>query len=127
MSKAQSVEVIGGERCVVTLDAASKRLRDLGDPASKASTVIATDARMRAPKATGALAASVTPAAEGNTARVVVGVRYGWPVESGVRSPFPGHQPARPFLANAREATQPIWTTFYEGQVLEVMGTVKGV
>lgn len=126
MSGGEAVEVIGAERCAATLDVASRKLGDLADPATKASVVIAGAARVRAPRATGTLQASIRAAAEGSTARVEVGVRYGWPVHSGVPAPHPGHEVARPFLADAADATQPIWSGFYEGKVEDVMGTVKG-
>ena len=108
------------------MDVAARRLRDLSDPATKTSYLIAADARRRAPRATGTLRAAISPASEGNTARVVVPVRYAWPVHSGVREPLPGHQPGRPFLADAASGTQAVWTSVYAGQVDEVMGTVKG-
>ena len=123
MSGAQAVELVGGERCQATLDVASKRLGDLSSPAAKASATVAVAARARAPRLTGALIASTAPAAEGNNAAVRVGVRYGWPVESGVPS---RRIPARPFVAEATEATEPLWTTYYSGQVDKVIGEVKG-
>ena len=104
MSRAEAVEVIGAERCAATLDEAGAKLHDLNRGAEKTSTLVASEAYRRAPRLTGALAASIAPAAEGSDARVRVGVRYGWPVESGV----PSHnQAAQPFLADAVNATEP--------------------
>ena len=126
MSNRESVKVVGGDRCAVTLSSASRKLGKMTTAPEAASITIASAARRIAPRATGTLAGSIAPRAEGTTAKVVVGVRYGWPVESGVRPPQPGHQPARPFLATARDATKPAWSRYYEGEVAEVMGTVKG-
>jgi len=117
------VEVVGGPRCVATLNVAATRLGRLTDGSRRASDVIASTARLRAPKRTGRLAASIAPSPQGSTARVRVPVRYAWPVHSGV--PSLG-QPARPFLANAAELTEPVWVEGYRRNVEQVMSKVEG-
>jgi len=118
-----SVEIVGATRCAATLNVAAARLGRLDDAARTSSNVIATTARLRAPKRTGRLAAAVAPSPQGSDARVRVPVRYGWPVHSGV--PSLG-QPARPFLSTAAAATEPVWVGAYARNVEHVMSQVKG-
>ena len=119
-------EIIGADRCAATLNVAAYRLARLDSAPRQASVTVASETRRRAPRRTGRLAASVAPSPQGNAARVIVAARYAWPVHSGVRAPLPGHQPGRPFAANAADATEAVWVGQYADNVNRVMGTVKG-
>lgn len=120
MSKGRS-RVEGADRAARSLRAAGRSVDNLGAAASTASRIIASGARARAPRRTGALAASIRAAPEGGTARTVASIRYAGFVHYGARG-----RPARPFLTDAAEATEPAWLGAYEAQVRSIAATTRG-
>lgn len=96
-----SVRVRGDAELAAALTAIGGGLGHLEAGAARAAEILAADARGRAPKRTGTLAASIRGRAQGSAATVGTPVRYGRPVHSGVPS---RNQRPQPFLAEAVKA-----------------------
>jgi HK97 gp10 family phage protein len=115
------IEVEGAAALSASLDAAGRDLADLDRAAAGASRIIATAARVLAPKRTGALSRSIEPAPERGTAAVLASERYAPFVHYGTR-----YMVARPFLVDARRDTKPLWLPLYEQESQQILNHVKG-
>ena len=117
------VTVRGGRELETTLGQAADDVGKTGRASAKSATEIATGARARAPRRTGALIASIRARPVGPVAVVSVGVRYAAPVHWGV----PGRGiPAQPFLLDAAEAATPQVVDNYRRDVSDAVAKVKG-
>ena len=97
------VEVEGADQLAGALRGIAAGLPALTTAPQSAAQMIATDARSRAPKDTGALAGSLAGSSTPGVAEVGSPVSYGLPVHFGV----PDHnQEPRPFLHQAVTAQQ---------------------
>ena len=101
---AETIKIEGAAELGRAIDGVAKQIQNLDRGAADAGSVVAADARHRAPVRTGNLARSIT-AVVGKGGSVVVGtpVRYGAPVHQGVPS---RGQSAQPFLTDALSANQ---------------------
>ena len=120
---AETIRVEGAARLERTLDGAADELGRLDKPNASASSIVAAAARARAPRRTGRLALSVRAEPSEGAGRVVVGADYAGYVEYGVPS---RSIPARPFLAEAVEATRPAWEEAYADGTRSAVSQVKG-
>ena len=96
-----NVTVKGDAELVAGLAADGDGLAHLDGAARAAAEILELDARGRAPKRTGTLAASIRGTTRGGTATVGTAVRYGLPVHFGVPS---RNQRPQPFLLEAVRA-----------------------
>lgn len=126
-----SVQIEGARRLRSTLKKAGGDLKLLKDVNKAAANVVLPVAAARAPKLTGALAASVRVGATqsagiiraGNNRKTKAGVPYGgvihwgWPAR-GIR--------ARTFITDAAQATEPVWVALYISKMDEAVRSVKG-
>jgi phage gpG-like protein len=106
-----------------TLHRAAANLAKLGRQDAAASALVASTARTRAPRRSGALAASVRAEPREGNGAVVAAAPYAAYVEFGVPS---RSIPARPFMAGALKATAPAVTDLYADETRRVMSQVKG-
>jgi phage gpG-like protein len=122
MSGAQ-VTVIGQRRLSATISRAARDLGDLSAAGGRAAAVIVAAGRGRAPRRTGALAASLTPTATATTATVSSRRRYaavihwGWPAR---------RIAAHPFLLDAATITAPVWQPWYQAEIAAAVARVRG-
>jgi Bacteriophage HK97-gp10, putative tail-component len=120
------VRVEGLNRLIRTLDKASAEVAELKDAHQRAGEVVASEARSRAPRRTGALANTIRSARQARRARVQVGTRgvpyaapihWGWPAR-GIA--------ANPFVSEAAQDTESRWTAGYHDDVQKALDKVKG-
>lgn len=121
---AEGATVEGATRLQATCLAAASDL-DAGLPhaARSSGSLVAVQARARAPRRTGRLAASITSRTEQSGAVVGTSLDYATPVHQGVPARGIG---ARPFLRDAAQAAQPVVVATYAGDVRRVVSQVKG-
>lgn len=105
-----SIKVRGDDELAAALSRIGDGLGHLDDAARAAGEVLAVDARGRAPKRTGTLAASIRASGP------VVGtpIRYGAPVHNGVPS---RNQRPQPFLTDAVRAQSTELGTIYAADI----------
>lgn len=118
---AERVKVIGVERLRATLGAAERDLDSMEQAGLRSAQLVAQQARSGAPKRTGRLSRSVTPSAQGNTARVSASAPYGVYVEFGTR-----RMRARPFLRPALAAQTGAVVNTYATETQRILNKVKG-
>jgi hypothetical protein len=73
----------GAARLAATLDAAARKLGDLGEAAGAAGRIISDASAATAPHRTGALAGSVGPEVSGSDVVVGTDIVYGPPIHNG--------------------------------------------
>jgi HK97 gp10 family phage protein len=121
------VEVDGADRLAATLDDAGADLADLQDAGTDAGRLVEREARRRAPKRSGALAASVTVTqVTGQSVRVSAGsgrVVYAGVQENGWRA---RNIRAHRFMRGALTAQERAVVEAYADQVDDIVDTVKG-
>jgi len=116
-------QVRGADELRVSLGAAADDLRDLSDAGRRAGDTVVSAARGRAPRRTGALAASVFAVADSSGVRVAAGVVWAGPVHWG----WPARNiAAQPFLSDAATTTEATWVGFYADAVVAAVQGVKG-
>lgn len=129
MADSVGIRVEGARELRATLKRADSKLGDEITSAHKdVADLVATESKPAAPRgATGALAAS----GRGSGTKTQAVVRYG-----GARVPYAGPQhfgwaarniPAKPWVTETAQRTEPQWTERYESAVDHVLNTIKGV
>jgi len=119
---AGGVTVRGVDHLQATLNAAAAELGDLAGAHAEAARILAAGAAARAPKRTGALAASIRVQTgrpvQVSTALVYAGVQeFGWPARR-IR--------ARRFIRDAVPGTRDQWLPVYERAVAAALDKVQG-
>ncbi|MFC4127385.1 hypothetical protein [Nocardia rhizosphaerae] len=119
------VRVYGADNLARTLDAAAARMGELSEPARAAARATLAAARGLAPRRTGTLANSLQAGVWGpNTAAVTSALPYAGVIHWG----WPAREiPARPFVTEAAQTTEPAWVARYEQHVTRTLDTVKGI
>jgi len=118
---AEQANVIGVERLRATLGAAARDLGKMEQAGMRSAQLVASDARRTAPKRTGRLSRSITPAAQGNTARVSAAAPYGVFMEYGT-----SRMRARPFMRPALAAQTGAIVNTYATETQRTLNQVKG-
>lgn len=118
-----SLEVHGAAQLQRTLHQAGVDLADLSGAGKRAGDLVAGGARARAPKRTGALAASLSPVVSATGVRVASSVRYASAVHWGVPS---RNIAANPFLIDVVGDSQDTLVGYYFDQVQAAVDQVKG-
>lgn len=124
MGRKPQVQVEGARELRTSLKRCGDDLSDL----KEANTVVATTVARAAhpPMLTGQLAASIRPSGTKTAAQVRAGgarvpyagaIHWGWPAHNIT---------AQPFLADAAQATEPIWTATYLQAIDKELAKVKG-
>lgn len=121
------VVVEGARNFRSTAKRAGDDLQDLRGAHAAAAGIVQPAAAGRAPKVSGALAASGRSSGTGTMAIVRFGgatvpyanpIHWGWPARN---------IPANPFVSEAAQATQPTWLPIYEHAVETILDRIKGV
>jgi hypothetical protein len=119
-------EVHGAKELRRTLKQAGEDLADLKDVNKRVGELVASAARPRVPVRSGALAASIRPAAAAAKVTIRAGsaklpyagpVHWGWPAH---------HITANPFLSDAATRTEETWVGFYFDELQAVVNKVEG-
>lgn len=127
MSRDAGIRVEGARELRATLKRAGDDLQDLKDAHRDAAQIVTAASRVKAPKRTGRLAASVRGSGAAATATIRAGrssvpyagpIHWGWPARN---------IKAQPFITEAAQATEPIWTREYEAAVNKVLHRIKGI
>jgi HK97 gp10 family phage protein len=120
-----TVETQGFDTLASTLNGAGRELKSMPEANAKAGDVIASAARSRAPRRTGALAATVRAAPDRDGSTITAGepprVGYALFVEYGT-----GNMRAEPYMWPAIEESQGKWLKEYQSSVDETLGKVHG-
>ena len=114
-------KVRGADRLAATLRAAGNKLGDMTQASTTAAQAVTADAKSKAPRRTGRLAASIVGEGRRNTARVTAGAPYAAYVEFGT-----ARVPARPYMRPALAARQAQIVDAYAAETDRIIGTVKG-
>lgn len=126
MTDSDPVRIEGVGELARTLRAAGESLDDLKDANQTASRIVLEEARSRAPKRTGALAASGRVNRAAKKANVIFGSAK-VPYASAIHWGWPSHNlKANPFGTTAAERTQPVWLAAYEKNLQQLLDDVKG-
>lgn len=121
-----SARLVGAARLRATLRAAGADLGDLKTANAAAAATVAAAAGVRAPRRSGALASSVRGNRAVGKAVVMAGrgsVAYAGPIHWGWAAR--GIEP-NPFVIDAAEATEPVWTAAYAVDVQRAVNNVRG-
>lgn len=127
MARDTGIRVEGAAELRRTLKRAGDDLSDLKDAHREAANIVTVASRVKAPKRTGQLAASVRGSGAATTATIRAGrssvpyagpIHWGWPAR-GI--------PANPFITEAARATEPVWTHGYEAAVEKILHRIKGI
>ena len=121
MAGGAKVELQGFDTLSRSLDAAGRELKTMPEANATAGEIIASAARTRAPRRTGALAASVAAEPERDGVAIVAGERYAPFVEYGTRT-----MRAEPYIRPAVAETQEKWLETYATGIDDVLGKVHG-
>lgn len=116
-----TVQVKGADRLERTCHSAADELARMDAAAAGTSRVVASAGMSQAPRATGALAASVRAAPEGPVAQVESALPYAPYVHWGTKV-----MAARPFLIAAARQTQQVWEGEYVKGADAALSHVKG-
>lgn len=126
MAERVGVSVVGLSRLRRDLKRAGSDMADLKGANAAAAQLVATAAAARAPRRTGALAASVRGSKAASRASVSAGraavpyagpIHYGWPAR-GIE--------ANPFVTDAAQATESSWLPLYERELEAVAHSLDG-
>jgi hypothetical protein len=121
-----TVRVEGVRKLRAALRRADLDLTDLRTAHLQASSTVASAAEGAAPRRTGRLAGTVRPGATKVAALVRAGfasVPYAGPVHWG----WPAHGiTAQPFVAEAAQRTEPVWTGEYLDHVQQILDRLAG-
>ena len=122
-----AVTVVGARELRKSMKKAELSLKDMTAIHKHIATIVAEEAKKRAPVRTGALRKTVRPAATQSAAIVRVGnnkrvpyampIHWGWPSRNVKKNPFVSH---------AAQATEPRWTAYYLKQVDEILSRIEG-
>ena len=122
-----AVTVTGARELRKGMKKAELSLKDMTAIHKHIATIVATEAKRRAPVRTGALRKSVRPSATQTAAIVRVGnnkrVPYAMPFHFGCPS---RNVKKYPFVSHASQATEPRWTAYYLKQVDEILSRIEG-
>jgi hypothetical protein len=134
MAKRATVEVEGARQLRATLKKAGAQLEDFKEIHRQVGVYVEREAAHRAPRRSGALAASGRPGAAKTQATIRFGgarvpyanaVHWGTGPRAGLRGP---HNIRRTlFATSAAKDTQPRWFEFYQEAVDRLLARVKGV
>lgn len=120
------IEVEGAKRLRRTLREAGDDLEDLKTAHAAAAKIAAEAAAALAPRRSGALAASVRSSGQKTAGVIRAGkkripyagvIHWGWP-RRGI--------PARPFLTEGAQRTEPLWIPIYEKAIEHALDQIKG-
>lgn len=123
MARGPMVRVEGAKELRRTMKAAGEDMGELKDSMAQVSRTVATAAIERAPRRSGALAASVKGNRAAATATVGTRLVYGGPIHWG----WPAHNiTAQPFIADAAQATEPTWLDAINAELNRILTRVHG-
>ena len=124
MAGGAKVELQGFDELSRSLEAAGREVKSMPEANATAGEIVASAARTRAPRATGALAATVRAEPDRDGALVLAGgaaVDYSVMVEYGTRS-----MRAEPYIRPALAETHEKWVEAYANAIDDVLGKVHG-
>ena len=120
-------KILGARELRRTLKQAGVDMNDMKDVNAAVANLVVGEARSRAPRKSGALAASGRGNRAVGKAQIIFGgarlryagpIHWGWPAR-GIR--------ARPFASEAAQSTEPQWTELYLQGVQTVIASIRGV
>ena len=122
-----AVTVVGARELRKSMKKAELSLKDMTAIHKHIATIVAEEAKKRAPVRTGTLRKTIRPTATQSAAIVRVGnnkrvpyampIHWGWPSRNVKKNPFVSH---------AAQATEPRWTAYYLKQVDEILSRIEG-
>ena len=118
-----TITVEGGAELSRTLHKAADDFGDMDAPGGRAANLVATSGRQEAPRLTGALASSIRPDVDGNTAAVVSALpyagrtHYGWAAVG---------QRAQPFLTDPLARYENKIVEYYGDEAERILSHVEG-
>ena len=115
------IDVKGADRLERTLDGAADELARMDAAAAETSRIVAAAGAALAPKASGALAASVRAEPQGPVVQATSASPYAPFVHYGTKL-----MAARPFLIAAVRQTEQVWIGSYTRNADQVLSHVKG-
>lgn len=118
-----TTEVLGTERLADTLSRAARDIEHPEAAQEAAGRLIASRGASYAPKATGALARSITAAVEGQAVNVGSPLAYAAVTEYGGGNNIP----AQPYLRPALDASTSLVAGLYLAEAQQALNRVKGV
>lgn len=121
MSEAITVE--GGRELSASLARAADQFGDMERPGERAADLLASRGRIEAPRLTGALASSITPEVDGNTAAVMSALPYAARTHYGYAR---YNQRAQPFLTDPLVQLEGTYVDYYADEADRILHTVKG-
>ena len=119
-------KIVGAKELRRTLKQAGVDMNDPKDVMASIANLVVGEASRKAPRRTGALAASGRGNRALARAQIIFGgarlryagpIHWGWPAR-GIR--------ARPFASDAAKATEPQWTELYLQGVQKIIATIRG-
>ena len=117
------IKVDGADTLARTARAANAELRDMSAPGNRTANLIAGRGRVSAPRLTGALASSIRPNADDNTAEIVSALPYANRTHWGYRR---YGQAAQPFLWEPAQNLEGQWMGYYEDEAEKILSHVRG-
>lgn len=121
-----TVRVDGLNRLVRTMRRAGADLQDFKDAHAKAASIVVSAANSRVPRRSGDLASTIRPAKQARRAIIYAGnarvkyanpIHWGWPAR---------HIRANPFISNAAQQTEPVWTSAYFQELEDIINKIAG-
>ena len=126
MTDTVGVQVEGARQLRASMKRAGQDMTQMNAAHKIASSIVAADAKRRAPVRTGRLAGTIRAAGTRTRAEVRAGfarvpyagpIHWGWP-RKGIRPSL--------FLTTAAAATEPGWTMAYRAEVERILGQIEG-
>lgn len=120
------IKVEGARELRASLRRAGEDLSDLKAAHAAASGVVVAASRIRAPHRSGRLAGSVRGSGTATKALIRAGgvsVPYANPIHWGWKARGIA---AQPFITDAAQNTEPVWTVLYERQVELIVNRIRG-
>lgn len=118
-----SISVEGDEALRRTLDDAADQFRDMERPGERAANLVANAGRVEAPRVTGALASSIRPDVDNNTAAVTSALPYANRVHWGYSAVG---QKGQPFLTDPLARYESTIVEYYGDEADRILHTVRG-
>jgi hypothetical protein len=119
-----SMQLVGGDRLAATADRAAREIQTFDAASRSAALSVAGQARSRAPRLTGRLAASITGKPDGRggfEVTVQLGLVYPVVQEYGSR-----YVRGKRYMQAAIDGSEGVITRTYEQDLERIVGTIKG-
>lgn len=117
------ITVEGGQELARTLHNAADDFGDMEKAGERAANLVANSGRAEAPRLTGALAASITPDVDNNTAAVMSALPYAARTHWGYAR---YGQKAQPFLTDPLARQESTILGYFEDEADRILHTVRG-